>query len=99
MGAFDFTAGHIPDEMVLGTLTVPTHGQELSANPAKSSNIAPSIADRLVWFVVFNDVEQPRWGPVDDNGEAVFPESSTKAAMWIAVDAKTGENLGGESID
>lgn len=99
MGAFDFTAGRTPDEMVLGTLTVPTHGDEIANSPAKASEVVPSIADRLVWFVVFHDVEQPRWGPVGKDGEAVFPDTTQKADMWIAVDARTGKNLGGETID
>src|SRR5665811_1110416 len=65
-GAFKFTAGHVPAEVVLTKLTVPTYGKETSEDPTKTSKIEPEIADRLVWFVVFHDIDQPRWAPIID---------------------------------
>lgn len=97
--AFGFIAGTSPSELALGRLTVPTYGKETSTNPAVTSKIKPIIENRLVWFVVFHDVEQPVSGPVGPDGEAYQSQATFTAGLWVAVDATTGEVLGGESID
>lgn len=99
VGAFRFLAGQLPSELVLGRLTVPTYGEESSEDPAKSSKVVPAISDRLVWFLVFHGIEQPRHGPVDASGEPMIKALPEKQDMWIAVDSKSGQVLGGESID
>lgn len=91
-GAYGFTAGHSPAVVVLGRLTDANYGRETSSNPVLDSHVQPSIKDRLVWLVVFRDVDQPYLGPPCD-----CPPTQ-KADMWVAVDAQTGNVLEGASI-
>jgi hypothetical protein len=94
--SFNFTKDHAPSEEALGRLTVPTYGKNVSDDP-KAPKIIPTIDSRLVWFVVFDDVVQPVGGPRLDDKEKKFP-STFKAPIWLAVDAKTGQVLGGETL-
>jgi hypothetical protein len=80
-----------PDEIALGTLTVPTYGQEVSDDPSISV-VDPFIKDRLVWVVVYDDVLQPGSGPAPSTDDPAAPREM-RAGLWVAVDASSGEVL------
>lgn len=73
----------------LARITVGTYGDELDSNP---SHVAPLIHNRVVWIVVFSHFTMPHFGASDE-----MPSEQGSSRMWVAVDAITGEVLGGES--
>jgi hypothetical protein len=96
--AFGLAKGK-PAEIALGTLTVPTHGRNVSDDPSLSV-IEPFIKDRLVWVVVYDSVVQPGSGPapVADGASAPETPKETRAGLWVAVDATSGDVIRGESV-
>jgi hypothetical protein len=90
-----------PAEIALGRLTVPTYGRETSDDPSVSV-IDPFINDELVWIVVYDNVVQPGDGPAPvgdkDSSEAPAIPTETRAGLWVAVTAASGEVIRAESI-
>jgi hypothetical protein len=93
--AFGFTVRHTPSELALGQLTVPGYGPRDSDS---ANGVDPIISDRTVWFVVFDDVKQRASGPVGPDGESASKDHAVVQGLWVAVDATSGEVLGGESV-
>lgn len=87
-----------PSALSFGRLTIPYYGKKVSDDP-KDERISRYVDDRPVWLVRFNDVPQPRSGPVGEDGEPVSKgPAAVKADLWVALEAVTGETLYGATL-
>lgn len=95
--AFGLATGK-PAALSFGRLTIPFYGKRLSDDP-RDERISRYADDRPVWLVRFNDVPQPRSGPVGEDGEPVNKgPASVPADLWVSLDAVTGEILYGATL-
>lgn len=80
----------------LVTLTDSKYGA-VAGNPATSrASTQPVIQNRLVWLFVFDNFNMPEMGPIRSALPSAGPALASR--MWVAVDAATGDVLGGRSI-
>jgi hypothetical protein len=96
-GSLSFTRSAHKVEVAYGLLTVPTYGKQLEEDATKPSLIDPPIKDRPVWLFVFRGVPVPVFGPHTSTEFDAKQPVSMNGNVWIAVDANSGEALGGET--
>jgi len=95
----NFLATGTASSLTLVYLTDDKFGRDEPLGTGGAPVFVRGISNRLVWLAIFDGVSPPRFGKIIPSGATYSePPSTGVARIWVAIDARTGQVLGGRTI-